>query len=251
MSENPPPLVDRLGLQGFAIEMTRRFRAALADEPAAGRVRALTHLANAAFRENLDRAPRPQPVACAKGCAWCCATRVAATPPEVLALARHLRERIEPAPRAALAARVVDAGTALTGLDDAARAASRRFCALLGADSACSVYAARPLACRGVMAFDASACKANHEGSLPEVTYYGAPLQIRMAIQLPLMAALRRGRLAWRLADLPVALAAALARDDAEAAWLAGEDVFAAAALPDTRFDPRQLDSVDALVDRA
>jgi Fe-S-cluster containining protein len=132
-------------------------------------------------------------------------------------------------------------------MPEAGRGSHRRFCALLSAERACTVYPARPLGCRGVMAADAIACEENHHGTRAEVTYLGPPMQIRLAIHLPLMAALRAEGLAWKLHDLPIALAIALARADAEAAWRAGEPVFAAAALPDERFDPRKLDAVDAL----
>jgi hypothetical protein len=101
-----------------------------------------------------------------------------------------------------------------------------------------------------VFAFDAEACAENHAGRRAEVIYFGAPVQIRMAIQLPLMAALREAGLAWSLADLPIALRIAMERADCEAAWRAGEDVFADAALPDTRFDPRQLDRIAELAPR-
>ena len=91
-----------------------------------------------------------QKIACAKGCAYCCHTFVAITPPEAFRLADAVR-----AGRAAgMSAEVVRArGEPLVGVRPGERIGRKLACPLL-VDGACSVYRHRPLACRQATSLD-------------------------------------------------------------------------------------------------
>ena len=86
-------------------------------------------------------------IACRTGCAWCCHLPVMTSPPEVRLAWAHARGAMPPETLEAIAAeaRVLDTSVP-------------RPCPFLVEDR-CSVYAARPLACRGWNSTDADACR--------------------------------------------------------------------------------------------
>ena len=95
-------------------------------------------------------------LACQRGCSYCCHGYVSASAPQIFAAAAAVRadaltfeaacERIR-----ALAGRV-------QGLEWRERIGLRQPCALL-VDAACSIYGARPLACRGYVSLSLAACQ--------------------------------------------------------------------------------------------
>lgn len=105
--------------------------------------------------------PGGPPPACAAGCSACCrGNRIEVTPPEVDLIARHLRSTREEAALRATAVRVANTArraTSMQAVRDGAVA-----CAFLE-DERCSIYEARPLACRHAHATDARACASRVE----------------------------------------------------------------------------------------
>lgn len=99
--------------------------------------------------------------ACGPGCAYCCHLPVTLSLPEALRIVDHL-EGQGAAALAAVRAAVVAADEAAAGEDDEALFLSRRPCAFLGGDLRCTIYAVRPLACRGHAAMDRQACADAH-----------------------------------------------------------------------------------------
>lgn len=87
------------------------------------------------------------PIACRAGCSWCCHLPVMTSPPEVRLAWAHARRTLPPGTLEAIAreARELDVSVP-------------RPCPFL-VDDRCSVYAARPLACRGWNSTDADACR--------------------------------------------------------------------------------------------
>lgn len=171
------------------------------------------------------------PVDCAKGCASCCALRVTALAPEVFVLADYLRATAPALQRHGidLMAAVREADAATRGLDEAARVAARRRCAFV-VQGVCLIHRARPLSCRGHASQDRRACADAAAGRVNEVPYSGPHRVVRLLLQAALQAALRDDGKAWGAYELHHALALALDRPDAQAAWARGEDPLAEAA---------------------
>lgn len=113
--------------------------------------------------KHLDATAREAPEAarwaCAAGCNFCCHMPVIATPPELIRLA----QAIDAHPHAdRLRARVLFHVARLDELEEEELFASGLNCALLDEHGRCSVYAARPLACRGHVSFSREVCEAAH-----------------------------------------------------------------------------------------
>lgn len=173
------------------------------------------------------------PLACHRGCATCCTLQVSATAPEVFGVARFLR-----AVAPALQARGIDligqiraADAATRGLGEAARVALRQRCPFI-AQGVCVIYSVRPLACRGHASHDVKACVDAAAGRVAEVPYSVGHHMVRALVQNALQSALRDAGLPWGAFELNHALLLALDTPGAEAAWWAGEDPLAPAALP-------------------
>ncbi len=101
-------------------------------------------------------------VACRSGCTYCCMVPVAASAPEVLAIATFVRERFDEARRAALDRRVEANIAATEGMDMSQRDRVRSDCPLLEAGT-CTVYEVRPIACRGYSSYSVEDCREDYE----------------------------------------------------------------------------------------
>jgi Putative zinc- or iron-chelating domain len=166
-------------------------------------------------------------LACAKGCSHCCHACVSATAPEVLFLAKLIRRRGE----SGAFARVQAAHLATKDYDIAARAKHPHPCPLLEADL-CSVYPSRPMTCRLAASADAMACaralRQSLGGTIPTPMCH---LRARGVYEMTMVTALLHAGLPHRYYELNDALNRALLVEDAERAWLGGEDVFAGVRL--------------------
>jgi Fe-S-cluster containining protein len=178
------------------------------------------------------------PLACGRGCASCCTLRVSATAPEVLAVAAFLRA-VQPRllPRGIdLVGQVRDADAATHGLGEAQRVTLRQRCPFI-AQGVCVIYAVRPLACRGHASHDLRACTEAAAGRRDEVPYSAGHRLVRALVQGALQSALRDAGLAWGAYELNAALLLAIDDEGADAAWRAGADPLAAAALTEVAAD--------------
>ena len=189
------------------------------------------------FEQNMRAAWRAEPtraLACRRGCAFCCHAWVSAKAPEVLLAAAAVPPRDRDAVRAAVEAAFAVTGTATP----AERAAMATPCPMLAAGE-CRIYAARPAACRTAVSLDAAICerafRPNAEPlDIPTPDFH---LVMRRGYSIALAGALRRAGYSAASYEFNAALRVALARSDAEQAWLAGEDVFAGVAT-DPGSDP-------------
>jgi uncharacterized protein len=197
-------------------------------------------LAYAQEKYRLVGAARFEPaLQCARGCHYCCTLPVICTVPEVLKAWNHAAAHLAPGQLA----RVREAGVAAgAAYPDYAVAQAPDYtpirCPLLMED-ACSVYDARPLCCRGWNSCDVGPCRTACEQG---------PASAKVPVNGVIRTvfgnagnALSRGLFNLELEPL-VFLAPALgvfARAGEESAlmarWLAGEPVFAPAAIPDSR----------------
>lgn len=200
---------------------------------------ALLSQAYSSFEGNVEVQAEGQPyIACHKGCATCCTIRVIATAPEVLMLARYIRAN-EAALKAAgidLRQRLNDTDRATRGLGESQRVALRRRCPFID-NGVCVIYPARPLACRGHASYDKRACVEAAAGRLDSIPLSIPHMMVRSLIQNALQSALREAGYVWAAYELNHALIISLGDGACEAAWRAGEDIFAPAVVTEISLD--------------
>jgi hypothetical protein len=110
-------------------------------------------IADGALRLAVEQRP-----ACHSGCAHCCYQAVGVSAPEVFAIYEHLRTTLSVHQLDSVAQRIRDADDRTRGMTSAERLAPDLPCPFLE-DQRCSIYAVRPLACRGANSLDATECE--------------------------------------------------------------------------------------------
>jgi len=178
--------------------------------------------ANRVFDRSLDRYGTLETPACGRGCAFCCHTPVSATAPEVLLIATELR-RLRMTQE--MASRINAADEITREIGFVARYTFRHACPLL-VDSICSVYTARPAACRGMNSTSADACRASFENEKIDITKVAEPLLLRGAHGYAMLAALQATGYPPEFYELNHALRLAIQTPDAEERWLDGQNIF-------------------------
>ena len=167
------------------------------------------------------KSAKPDKVACAKGCYYCCHTFVTVVPAEVFRVARVLLQR-DPAVKH----RIDETHAKTSNIPQTEKWRALVPCPLLEAD-ACSVHEVRPLTCRGCVSTSAETCYRVYMEGKEEAP--PAPLEfhsVTTAAAATLSAALRLVGLPDRTLDWNGALAAALTAPESEERWLAGENIF-------------------------
>jgi Fe-S-cluster containining protein len=177
------------------------------------------------FETSLKRNPSKYPIACFKGCAFCCHVSVTATAPEIFLVASVLREQYKNNLDTILA-RVRAADERTRGMTSIERAKQKIPCVLLQ-DNMCSVYAVRPGACRGFTSTSAEACERGFNGGDAQIQTPAVWTTLRNAHKQALWAALAAAKLPSALYEFHHGLRVALETPDAELRWLKGEDIFA------------------------
>jgi Fe-S-cluster containining protein len=180
------------------------------------------------FETSLKNNPSKFKIECAKGCAYCCHVSVTATAPEIFLVAGYIREHHPHDLETVLArVRAADAGT--RGMSSMERAKQKIPCALLQANM-CSVYSARPAACRGFVSTSVKACERGFNGQATEINTPAVWTDLRSAHRQAMWAALAASELPTECYEFHHALRIALETPDAESRWLKGEDLFAGVA---------------------
>jgi Fe-S-cluster containining protein len=100
------------------------------------------------------KAPAP---ACKAGCSACCTLLVSCSVPELVSIVIYIAENWNAKDVADMFAKLREAGEKVRGLTAADRHKLRMPCPMLK-DGNCSVYAARPLACRAYNSLSRQAC---------------------------------------------------------------------------------------------
>ena len=128
---------------------------------------------------------------------------VAASAPEVLAIATFVRERFDAERRATLEARVEANIAATESMDMSQRDRVRLDCPFLEAGK-CTVYEVRPVACRGYSSYSVEACRADNErpGTGVEIPTNGLRELVYGAIREGLGVACRSASVEHRLLEL-------------------------------------------------
>ena len=97
-------------------------------------------------------------VDCERGCSYCCHLRVEIRPHEAFVLAHHVQTKMGAEARARALARIESNLKRIVGLAPEEHVRAGIACALLE-DGACSVYEARPAACRKYYSLSRSVCR--------------------------------------------------------------------------------------------
>jgi Fe-S-cluster containining protein len=171
---------------------------------------------------------------CHKGCATCCTIRVVATAPEVFLVARYIRSVQDKLKQAGIdmRQRLADADSVTRDQDASERVELRQRCPYIH-QGACIIYPVRPLACRSHISYSKSACVEAAAGRLDQVPYSAPHMEVRSLVQNAMQSALRDAGYAWGTYELNHSLSITLDDESTEAAWLAGDDVFANALVGD------------------
>ena len=217
-----PQTPDKQDLVALAHSLARR----LADPGDPHRAGDAARLILTLNETSARKTPGAARLVCAKGCSYCCHTWVGPTVPELLLLAAAIRERARR--EIGLVERIIARTTPLVGLTREQRFGAKLPCPLL-VDHACSFYRDRPLVCRQATSLDLSGCLDEFQGH-----GFGQAIKVSAVYiaharnsRVPLVAALVAVGLDASTYELSAGLARILSIPDAEARWLAGEDVMA------------------------
>ena len=159
-------------------------------------------------------------LACRQGCAHCCVQSVLIYAPEAFAIAAQISERPE------IKAAMRSAGGKLSKAASGTDTLRRISCPLLSNNS-CSIYEIRPLNCRAFVAVDLRECISTFVMMGKFAIRMPAPItDMRTFWHMLMMAALQLAVKNVAVYEMNAAVSRILETPDAEARWLAGEDVF-------------------------
>jgi Fe-S-cluster containining protein len=228
-------VLDRIRSQGFAPQAFDPLEAAavtmFADEiigvrpghgtstRLAGALAALQDRANAVGRSHITE------IECRRGCDHCCKIFASTTATQVFAIADYIRAN-QMVPSLAID-RLSRLEGATRGVDLDGRIGTQIPCPFLDGH-ACSIYPARPTACRGFMSASAEACRiAVSMKGAPDIDQPVFAIAYRGVVDQALFAVLHQRGLSNSSYELGEAVMRVLSDTNAEKRWFAGEDVFA------------------------
>lgn len=176
----------------------------------------------------IDQSPGKAGRECRAGCAFCCYQYVEVHPLDAISVAHSLKRTHSPAQLAAVEERLRDRVRRKRAMTTEERNRANISCALLADDNTCSVYAARPLACRGYNSLSVQKCE---EAYLNPAVPNRAPFDYHARIWTASVAdgmrdALQEKGVDAKRYELNSAVLCALTTPDVAAKWLAGQDVF-------------------------
>lgn len=229
---------------GAMFAHTATLRAILAQRDDPERAARLAHAFHEGFERSMAHGPREDRIACRPGCSMCCNNLILVTAPEVFAIAGEIARRADA--RAAMNA-VARGALAGRGLDSDARLERRLACPMLAVDL-CSIYAVRPIACRGFFSLSLDACKDVFAGRGEDIPAWRMAMVLRGIHDRCMAAAIKAENLDHRPMEMTQALTAAFAVPDAQARWLAGEDIFDAAKAEPDADDAQEELFLDVLI---
>ncbi len=186
----------------------------------------------ATAQKHFDRAHESTPaaakaiVACQAGCDACCHGLVGVTAHEVLIAAQFIQTHFSPVELEAVITRTAAQRDAFADRSLQERTALKRPCALLR-EGRCSIYDARPEACRSHHSTNAAACRTNLELGREEINVYVEGVRGRMfAIMLAIDHAAEECGFDERTYDFGSALFEALTDSLCVARWLQRQPAF-------------------------
>lgn len=220
---------------GFSAEEERLFEkngsAVLRRLRKAGNPADLLGVLRSAHKE-FDRAYAAAPaaarasVACRAGCGTCCHVPVGLLAHEVLLAAEYIQTHFSPEDLEAVIARLAAHRAAFAGQTMAQRADLRTPCALLR-EGSCSIYEARPEACRSHHSRNLDGCRSNLETGLDLIDVLIPEIRGRMfAIMLSTDQAVAEAGFDGRAYDFGSALHEALTDGMCAVRWMQRQPAF-------------------------
>lgn len=169
------------------------------------------------------------PLACGKGCSFCCKMWVDVTPPEAL----YTVKKMPPDQRRRAMEAVERVCSQTSGVPFFDRCGKvNPPCPLLDGQGACSVYESRPVACRTLVSTNVDDCISTFvDGSDLGFPAPNVWFTLRDSYNTALEGALIHAGLAYQAREWNDTLRIALTTPDAETRWLSGADDFAAAGM--------------------
>lgn len=165
-------------------------------------------------------------VACRAGCDACCHVPVGLLAHEVLIAARYVQINYSPDELDALIQRAAVHRAAFAGKSNHERTDLRTPCVLLR-DGSCSIYDARPEACRSHHSNNAGACRTNLESGREDIDVYVPGVRGRMfAVMLSIDQAVAEAGFDGRAYDFGSALHEALTNSLCAVRWVQRQPAF-------------------------
>lgn len=179
-------------------------------------------------------------VACRAGCDACCHVPVGVQAHEVLIAAHHVQLHYSPEDLEAVVVRAAAHRAQFAGRSSSERMALRTPCVLLR-EGSCSIYEARPEACRAHHSHDAAACRTNLETGREELDVYIPGVRGRMfAIMLGIDQAVAEAGFDGRAYDFGSALHEALTDSQCVQRWIQRKPAFPASCWEATGMDEEE-----------
>jgi len=165
-------------------------------------------------------------VACRAGCDACCHVPVGVQAHEVLIVAQHVQTTFSPVALEDLIARAAEHRAAFAGRTSFERMSLRRPCPMLH-DGNCTVYEARPEACRSHHSHNADACRANLASGREDEDVFIPGVRARMfAVMLGIDQGVAEAGFDGQAYDLGSALHEALTNSQSAVRWMRREAAF-------------------------
>jgi Fe-S-cluster containining protein len=165
-------------------------------------------------------------VACRAGCGTCCHVPVGLLAHEVLIAAQYVQTHFSPVELDALIERAAAHRAAVAGRTNLERTLMKRPCVLLREES-CSIYEARPEACRSHHSNNVEACRTNLELGREDIDVYIPGVRGRMfAVMLAIDQAVAEAGFDGQAYDFGSALHEALTNSLCAVRWLQRQPAF-------------------------
>ena len=198
----------------------------LTDTTRPRRAAEAAEIAETLLEKSLAADVRGLDLGCRKGCSFCCSALVTCSAPEIFRVAHWLKENASGA-AASIELDAIGAEAARRrGLTEQQLFIERAPCPML-VSKACGVYAVRPIPCRALYSMSSEACRLALEENTGEVPIVAAAMNKGEMARTLLLAAVSAAGLSDRGIELTAGVMVAIDQPDAEARWLAGENVFA------------------------
>lgn len=184
-------------------------------------------------------------VACRAGCDACCHVPVGVQAHEVLIAAHHIQTHLSPTDLDDLIGRASAHRASFAGRSNPERTALKTPCVLLR-DGSCSIYEARPEACRSHHSNNAGACRTNLQLEREDIDVYIPGVRGRMfAVMLAIDQAVAEAGYDGHAYDFGSALHEALTNSLCAVRWMQRQSAF-----PECCREATDTDDVDAGVMR-